>query len=362
MRALKILQGERTPTLENVEVPEIGPHDVLIKVKAAGLTPGPFNLASSGRLTHLPMTLGHEVAGVVEAVGESVRHVQPGSRVRIHPGLSCRSCEFCLSDRDHMCAQGGIMGFQGFSDDIPLFEHYRNGGLADYVRAPEWSVDKLPENVSFELGSKVHDLATALNVLRQADLQPGSTVIVTACTGGMGASVLKIAHFFGVHRLILVGRSMQRLEAVANLTSIHCDFVALDQLSEDWATKGELVKELKKILPVGGADAIIDLMPSGQAILQIIQALRVNGVLVHIGGNSASLNLPLVLFMVNCWRIVGTRMHSKRDAKTILKWLQEGRFGAEELITHRWRFDQWNEALALLQDRSDPMYMSVVIP
>ncbi|KAJ9641310.1 hypothetical protein H2204_002988 [Knufia peltigerae] len=361
MRALKILQGAKTPTLETVEIPPVGPQDVLIKVKAAGLAPGPFNLARIGRLTHLPMTLGHEVAGVVESVGNSVRHVQPGDRVRLHPGLSCRSCDLCLSDRDHMCAQCGMMGFQGFSNDIPLFENYRNGGLADYVRAPEWAVDKLPENVSFELGSKVHDLATGLNVLRQADLQPGSTVIVTACTGAMGASVLKLATFFGIHRLVLVGRSTERLQDVAKLTGIPCDIVATDQLSEDWATKGGLVKSLKSLLP-GGADAIIDLMPSGQAILQVVQALRTNGVLVHIGGNSASFDLPMVLFMANCWRIVGTRMHSRRDAKTILKWLQEGRFSAEDLITHRWEFDQWNEALALLQDRSEPMYMSVILP
>lgn len=349
------------PTLENVEVPSVGPQDVLIRVKAAGLTPGPFNLAKTGRLTHIPATLGHEVAGVVETVGESVKQVQPGSRVRVHPGLSCRSCDYCLSNRDQMCRQAGVMGFQGFGNDIPLFERYRNGGLADYVRAPEWLVDKLPDNVSFEVGSKVQDLATAVNVLRQADLKPGSTVIVTASTGAMGVSVLKIAHLFGVHRLVLVGRSTQRLEAVAKLTSIHCDLVAMDQLPEDWATKGGLVQRIKRILS-DEADAIIDLMPSSQAILQIIQALRVNGVLVHIGGNSASLDLPLAFVMAKCWRIVGTRMHSRNDAQTILKWLQEGHFSAEDLITHRWRFEEWNEALDRLQDRSEPMYMSVILP
>lgn len=362
MRALRILQGEKTPTLEKVEVPSVGPQDVLIKVKAAGLQPGPLNVAKMGRLTHLPATLGHEIAGVVEAVGESVRSVQPGSRVRVHPGLSCRACEYCLSDRDQMCEQAGVMGFNGFSADIPLFEHYRDGGLADYVRAPQWLVDKLPENVSFEVGSKVQDLATAFNALRQADLQPGSTVIVTACTGAMGASLIKIAHFFGVHKLILVGRSTQRLEAVAKLASVQCDLVAMDKLPEDWATKGGLVRALQRVVPHGGADALIDFLPSGQAILQIIQALRVNGVLVHVGGNSASLDLPLAFVMVKCWRIVGARMHSRKDAHTILKWLQEGRFSAEDLITHRWKFDDWNEALALVLDRSEPMYMSVVIP
>lgn len=362
MRALRILQGERTPTIETVDVPSVGSRDVLIKVKAAGLTPGPFTVAKMGRLTHLPATLGHEIAGVVEAIGESVRNVQLGSRVRLHPGLSCGSCDYCLSNRDQMCGQAGIMGFQGFGTDIPFFEQYRHGGLADYVRAPEWLVDSLPDDVSFEVGSKVHDLATALNVLRQADLQPGSTVIVTACTGAMGGSVLKIAHFFGVHKLILVGRSKQRLEAVAKFTSVHCDLVAMDELPEDWATKGGLVQSLKRVVPDGGADAIIDLIGSGQAILQVIQALRVNGVLVHLGGNSASLDLPLVFVMAKCWRIVGTRMHSRNDAQTILKWLREGRFSAEDLITHRWEFDQWNEALTRLQDRSEPMYMSVILP
>lgn len=90
------------------------------------------------------------------------------------------------------------MRFMEYGNEVPLFKQYRDGGLAQFVRAPEWLVDEVPDGVSFGLGSKVQDLATAYNALKQADLSPGSVVIVTAPTGAMGVSILKIAHFFGM--------------------------------------------------------------------------------------------------------------------------------------------------------------------
>ena len=111
MRALRVEQGSKTAHLDDVEVPSIGPHDVLIRVKSAILAPDVFGIVASGRLAQAPTTLGHKVAGVVDKVGAAVNEVQVGERVRLDPNLSCGACKFCRTDRDHMCAECGVMGF-----------------------------------------------------------------------------------------------------------------------------------------------------------------------------------------------------------------------------------------------------------
>ena len=363
MQALRLNKDIPTPTIETIPIPTVGPHDVLIAVKSSGIQTGVFRLAATGQLRNLPATPGSEIAGIVSSVGHDVSNIKPGARVRVHTVLSCRSCQYCLSDADHMCAECGLMGMQDFgrgARGVPLFERYRDGGLAEYVRAPEWLVDELPANVSFDVGCKVHEFAIALRTLKEADLKPGAKIIVTAPTGAMGSSILKLAHMMQIGYIVLVGRSRQRLEAVQRLSGVRTDIVALEDLEESWTESYGLAKRLTALLPEG-ADAFIDLTPSGTGLWQGVKALRVGGSLVHLGANSAVLPLPMVAIMVNCWKIVGTKCSSRNDALTILKWLAEDQIkDAEQLITHKWSFDQIREAISQMEARSLPIWMAVI--
>lgn len=360
MQALRLQPGASKEGIETVPVPELGPLDVLVKVRAAGLAPGVLTLGRAGMLQSLPATLGHEIAGTVEAVGEHAKSITVGRRVRIHSNVSCRKCEFCLTDRDQSCPEAGMMGFQGFTKRKgTLFETYRDGGLADYIRAPYWLVDELSDNISFDVGAKLHEVATALCTLRKAALKPGSTVIITAPTGAVGTCLLKLAKFFSINWIILVGRSTERLEAVKKLTEVKVDIIALDKLSEDWVAKKELARAVAQTVP-DGADAFIDLTPSGIDMWQALAGLGTNGTLVHLGANSSVLPLPMVAIMANCWTIVGTRNHSRNDALTILSWLKTGRLNVDDLITHRWSFGEINTAIERIRDRSLPIWMCVI--
>ena len=363
MRALRAKAGAKEARLDVIDKPKVGAQDVLIKVASAGLAPGVFTLLSLGRLSQLPTTFGHEVAGVVETVGPMVTSIQVGQRVRLHPNTCCGSCRYCATGRDHMCNEAAIIGFQCMrAGQTPLFDDYHEGGLAEYVRAPYWLVDVLPDNVSFDVGAKIHDIANAMGVLKAAELPPGSTVIITAPTGAMGTACLKLAPLFGIGHIILVGRSAERLEAVKGLTSIRCDIISLSDLG-DWPTTKALVQELRKLAP-DGADAIIDFMSvgSGTDIYQVMGALAVHGSFVHMGGNNSVLPLPLIAIMVNCWRIIGTRNHSRADTKAVLQLLREGRLNFDDLITHRYKLDEIDEAVARIRDRSLPVWMMVVHP
>lgn len=362
MLAARVDHGSTSLTLTEIAVPDLGPLDVLIEVASAGLAPGMMTLLSRGAFPHLPTTLGHEAAGTVAAAGRDVSGVREGERVRVHPNLACGRCHHCRTDREMMCPQQAMMGHAAFGrGPMPLYDAYHDGGLAQYVRVPHWLVDPLPDTVSFDLGAKVHDLANAMRALKCADLAPGSTLVVTAATGTMGTATIKLAAHFGVARLILVGRSHERLAAVARLAGpVPTQVVAIEDLPTGWAQDHDLTRAIRGAAP-HGADAVVDFVPEGSARTQAMAALAIGGTFVHMGANSA-LPLPMIAMMVNCWRFVGTRANTRSDVHQVLSLLGSGTLTGEELITHRFPLAQVDRAVAAMQTREEPIWMAVVNP
>jgi threonine dehydrogenase-like Zn-dependent dehydrogenase len=301
------------------------------------------------------------MAGLVEAIGSHVKDLAVGTRVRIHSNVSCGTCTYCTAGEDQMCPEAGIMGFQYFGKDgqSARWEEYRDGGLAEYVRAPVHLVQRLPDNVNFHVGARVHEIATAYRTVQLANLPPAAIVIVIAPTGAVGASIVKLAPLFGIKRLILIGRSSERLKKVQDLAKVKCDFVAFDQLPEGWRENMGLGRVLGEMQPEG-ADAIIDLLGSGTDGFQAFKALAVGGSYVHLGGNTTPLPMPAVAWMVNCWTMKGTRNHSRAESELILKLLRDDVINMDELVTDRWTLDQIGEAVQRVQDRSLGSWFAVV--
>ena len=362
MQAYRVEKDSKEMSLQTVPVPSLGAQDVLIKVKSVGLAPGVFTMMRMGMLKSLPYTLGHEIAGVIEEIGSDVRDLGHGDRIRIHSNVSCGKCRYCASGDDQMCVEAGIMGFKYFGKPgrTGRWDKYRDGGLAEYVRAPSWLVQHLPENVNFDVGAKVHELATAYRTLCQARLKPGATLIVIAAPGAVGASVVKLVPLFGVKRLVLVGRSTQRLQKVQSLSQVKCDLVGFDEIEPGFDQGGfGLSNTLQQMIPEG-ADAIVDLLGSTGNGYPVCRAMAVRGTYVHLGGNMTPLPMPALQLMVNCWTFVGTRNHSRGDSEMILGFLREGHIKADELVTDRWNFDEAPQAVQNLVDRSSGGWFSVI--
>ena len=233
--------------------------------------------------------------------------------------------------------------------------------MADYVRAPAANVDVLPDNISFDVGAKVHDLANAVRAFRNCDLPVGSTVLITAATGAMGTSCIKLAPYFGVSRLILVGRHHERLEAVTKLTSVQCDLIGLDTLGDDLVESRALGRRVRQLVP-SGVDAIIDYSPVGVDLWQVMDGLALNGTFIPMGGNWSVLPIPARVVALNCWRVYGTRNHSRGDSRTVMELLQKGGLNVDELITHEFSLQDIESAIAQLKDRSRPSWMLTVRP
>ena len=111
MKAVQLVKIGQPVEMHDIPVPEIGPKDVLVKVKAAGICHSDAHYrAGASPVRPLPMTMGHEVAGVVEEVGETVTGIQPGDRVCLHYMITCGNCEFCNMGSEQFCTSGSMIG------------------------------------------------------------------------------------------------------------------------------------------------------------------------------------------------------------------------------------------------------------
>ncbi|RQU32814.1 theronine dehydrogenase [Burkholderia cenocepacia] len=349
--------------LESIPIPVAGEQDVVIRVASAGLAPGMMKLLERGRFRHLPTTPGHEFAGTVVDVGRDVDSAWLGKRVRAHAILSCGECVYCRTDREQMCTEAAMVGHAALGDGpLELYARYHDGGLAEFVRVPHWLLDELPDNVSFDVGAKIHDLGNAVRALKCAALPSTGRLVITAATGTMGTASIKLAAFLGARELVLVGRSAERLGALKPLAvgmPVHC--VALQELGSDWPASGTLTRRLLEIWP-SGADAVLDFFPEGPGTAQAAAALATGGALVHMGGNRGVLPFSIRDIMHHCWRIVGTRSCTRSDTGMVIDLLRSGLLHADDLITHRFPLGRVNEALDAAASRTTPMWMTVVHP
>ena len=118
MQALRLHAGSDREAVETVDIPTIGPEDVLVKVKSAGLALGLFNLVRAKMLQPLPATLGSEAAGIIDAVGKNVRDLKVGARVRVHTSVRCRTCNFCLNGSRSTLPRSGYHGFPEIRTEV----------------------------------------------------------------------------------------------------------------------------------------------------------------------------------------------------------------------------------------------------
>lgn len=358
MLATLALDNAGTLDVQEVETPTPGPGEALVRVRAAGLAPGAFNLLRMGNVPILPTILGHEIAGEVHSVGDPDDADLVGARVRVHPLLSCGTCDYCTSDREMMCAENSMIGHAVFGQKaMRRYSRYHNGGLAEFALVPVQNLDVLPESVDFELGAKAHDFGNAIRALKLAELERPSTLIVTAATGAMGVATIALAAHFGVEKVVAVARDADRLRAVAAIAPGFVTTVAIGEEDTPQSVAGRI-----RALAPEGAHAAIDYFPHGNGTSLIFGGLRTGGRIVHMGVNPEPLIIPPAAFSVNCISFVGTRNGTRRDAHDALRLLAADPDRYRALITHRFTLDDADRARDLFQSRSEPMWMAVVAP
>jgi NADPH:quinone reductase-like Zn-dependent oxidoreductase len=174
--------------------PEIGTHDVMIRVKIAGVNPVDYYTVNNLKVNPLPHIPGVEFAGEVAKVGEHVKSVKPGDRVTIYGRIFDGTCDMCMMGYETLCRNGGRIGVD------------TNGGWAEYIVVEEKYVFKLPNEYSWELGSSLTVAAlTAYHALKEADLRPSQTLVIFGASGNTGMFLVQLGKKFGA-KVIAVSR------------------------------------------------------------------------------------------------------------------------------------------------------------
>ncbi|QIO22831.1 2,3-butanediol dehydrogenase [Haloarcula sp. JP-L23] len=197
-----VYYGPGDVRVEDVPTDDVGPDDVRIDVAWCGICGtdlheylgGPiFTPAEPHPRTgeSLPVTIGHELSGVVSEVGEDVTRLSEGARVVVEPNIPCHDCYYCEEGHHNRCENAAAIGLQTDT-----------GGFAENVVVPEPQVHELPDDVSLKDGALVEPLAVGLHAVRRANLRPGDTAAVFGA-GPIGLTAVHAAVDAGVKRLFV---------------------------------------------------------------------------------------------------------------------------------------------------------------
>lgn len=214
-----VFYGKHDMRVEEREVPEVGPQEVLIQVKACGICGTDVHIyeGDKGAAEVTPPTiLGHEFAGVIAKRGNQVKNFREGDRVCIDPNCICGNCDFCKNGQVHFCEH-----MIGYGTTV-------NGGFAQYCVVRESQVYRLGENTSFAQGAMTEPVACCLHGIDMCDIQPGHQVVVIG--GGMiGLLMLQLAKLAGATKVALLEPVEKKREMGRLLGADIC----IDPLKED---------------------------------------------------------------------------------------------------------------------------------
>ena len=334
MKAVRLIEVGKPLRLEKIPVPHIGPEDVLVRVKAAGICHSDAHYrAGLSRANPLPMTLGHEIAGVAEELGANVKHIAKGARVCVHYLATCGHCHYCFAGQEQFCETGRMIGKE------------RDGGYAEFVRAPARSLFVLPEEIPFAQGAVMMcSSATSLHALRKAQLQAGESVAVFGF-GGLGFSAVQLAKALGSGNVFAVDLNPNKLRTAARFGAIPVD-----------ATKGDPAEQIMEATKGRGVDVALELIGRPEIMEAAVRCLGRFGRAALAGLTRQSFAVSSYDNLLNKEaQIIGVSDHLASEIPALLELARGGRLQIPAAVTRLILLDAKaiNETLDGLENATD---------
>ncbi|MEA2663721.1 MAG: threonine 3-dehydrogenase [Candidatus Eremiobacteraeota bacterium] len=331
MRALRKTSAGPGFTLEHVPVPAVGPNDVLIRVGAVGLCGTDLHIYTwdhwAERRIKPPVTIGHEFMGQVVAVGDAVRLVRVGDRVSAEGHLACGVCRLCRTGQAYICEHVKIIGVD------------TDGAFADYIRMPESNVWKLDPAIPDAWAAIFDPLGNAVHTVMAAGVSVKSVVITGV--GSIGLMAIPVARAAGAAKVFAVDVNPQKLALAER--------VGADETFR--ATAPDLVEQIVARTGGDGVDVLLEMSGSGSAIDSGLAMVRNGGVaaLLGIPSDDVEINLAerIIFKGLTVLGINGRRMFETWYQTQAL--VTSGRVDLTPIITHELRFEQYDEAFALMR-------------
>lgn len=319
--------------VEEVPVPEVAEHEVLIKVAACGIC-GTDIKKIFQRYVEPPQILGHELAGTVVAAGRRVTKWKPGDRVMSFHHTPCGRCFYCEKRSFSQCKQYKTTGLTaGFTPN--------GGGFAQYVKAMPWVAERgivaLPDNVSFEEATFIEPINTIVKAVQKARVAAGETVLVLGC-GPIGLQLLMVSK--------LEGASLYTSDPMAPRRQ---KSLALGAIESFDPTGGRLMDDIRSRTDGRGADAVLVAVAHPSVVTDALAAARPGGRVLLFAANDpvTKIEFPASAVGIDEKEILGSYSAAVDIQDSAADLVLRKKLPVMDIVTHRFPLDRIQEALEL---------------
>lgn len=340
-----VLYGKEDVRLESVPVPEVGPGELLVRVRAA-LTCGTdvkvFRRGYHAKMIRPPALFGHEMAGDIVAAGAGVQNFRVGQRVVAANSAPCDRCFYCRRNRQNLC------------EDL-LFN---NGAYAEFIRIPERIVRKntyqIPNDLEYKDAALAEPLACVLRGMDESQVQPGDTLAVLGL-GPIGLMFIRLAKWaYGAH-VIAIARRREQIERALVLGAD--DGIVMGE-------PGHLISEVKALTGGRGADIAIEAIGRPDAWELATQLVRKGGTINFFGGCPTGTKIQLETSLLHYSEITckATFHHTPDHIRRSIELVADGKVNATHIVNHEEPLSHLPQVLHDLAHRRNGQIKTAIIP
>jgi S-(hydroxymethyl)glutathione dehydrogenase/alcohol dehydrogenase len=338
-------------TIEAIDIDTPQRREVLVRTVATGVCHSDLHVidGNSRYNTDVPKVLGHEGAGIVEAVGADVTTVRPGDHIVACLSGFCGNCEQCLSGHPNLCTAGLVARSTSEPPRLsqhgqPLEQFLTVGSFAECMLLHENSLVKIDPDLPLDRAALVGcGVLTGVGAaLRTSGLQAGQTAAVFGC-GGVGLSIIQGCRIAGALQIIALDQFDSKLEMAQGVGATHLVHT----------TRDDPVQAVRRLTGGAGVNHAFEAVGNAVLVRQAIESLAIRGVCTLVGvlPPDAMIEFPWLALRPEC-RLQTCRMgsnHFRTDIPRYLEFYRQGRLRLDEMITRRGRLEDINDAFRAMQ-------------
>ena len=340
MKAARIVKVNEPLQVQELQTPTPKGTQVLVKIQSSGVCHsdlhvwegyyegiGGQQLKTIDRGVKYPLTPGHEIAGIVDGLGDESEDFNKNDRVLVYPWIGDGVCPACRMGEENLCDKPRSIGI------------YADGGYAEYVLVPSYRyLVKIGDDMDTDATAPLSCAGlTAYGTIKNANLKPNDNVVIVG-TGGLGLMAVQLV----------------RAVTGANIIAMDLDDQKLDVAKKNGANitinskKEDPVKAIAELTDKLGADAVIDFVNASKTVETDMQLLRRRARLVLVGLFGGELKLSLVTMPTRAYRLIGSYTGSLTDLIELVSLAERGVI--KPFVSNRFKLDQATEGLTMLKE------------
>ena len=340
MRSARIVKPNEALEVQELETPKAKGSQVLIKVQSSGVCHSDIHLWEGGyegiagqflkttdRGVKYPLTPGHEIAGIVDNLGEEAQGFTKNEKVLVYPWIGEGLCPACRSGEENLCDKPRSLGV------------YMEGGYAEYVLVPSYKyLLKMDDEMDTDASATLSCSAlTAYGAVKNTTLKPNDNVVIVGA-GGLGLMAIQLAKAVTGSKIIAMDLDDEKLRAAKKNGADN----TINSKKED------PVKAVMELTDKIGADAVIDFVNASKTVETDMQFLRRRAKLVLVGLFGGELKLNLVSMPTRAYRLIGSYTGTLNDMIELVSLARRGVI--KPLVSNRFKLNQATEALKMLKE------------